>query len=76
MVCLSIHDGVTYNCTEQYMMAEKAQLFGDKDSEDLIMISPRPRDQKYLGRNVKNFDKANSADLGWAFLFSSMQECI
>jgi ribA/ribD-fused uncharacterized protein len=50
--------GVTYNCAEQFMMAEKARLFGDKDSEALIMAAAHPRDQKYLGRNVKNFDKA------------------
>jgi len=49
-------DGVEYNCCEQYMMSEKARLFGDNDSESKIMESRNPREQKALGRKVKNFD--------------------
>jgi len=49
-------DGVTYNCTEQYMMAEKARLFGDEDAAQQIMKADNPRDQKALGRMVRNFD--------------------
>jgi len=48
-------DGVRYNCTEQYMMAEKARLFGDKESERKIMFANHPRDQKAIGRRVKDF---------------------
>lgn len=50
-------DSVTYNCAEQYMMAEKARLFGDHEALDKIMASSDPRTQKALGRQVKNFDK-------------------
>lgn len=50
-------DGVLYNCAEQYMMAEKAKLFGDFFAEAQIMDSSDPREQKKLGREVKNFDK-------------------
>lgn len=50
-------DGVTYNCCEQYMMAEKARLFGDEETLALIMEAKMPNDQKRLGRKVKNFDK-------------------
>jgi len=55
-------DGLTYNCCEQYMMAEKARLFGDHEIESEIMKSHSPRDQKALGRKVKNFnlDKWNA----------------
>jgi len=48
-------DGVEYNCCEQYMMAEKARLFGDLDSLQQIMAAKDPRDQKRIGRSVKNF---------------------
>jgi len=48
-------DGVTYNCAEQYMMAKKAELFGDDVALAKIMESPDPREQKRLGRTVKGF---------------------
>jgi len=49
-------DGTKYNTCEQYMMAEKAKLFCDEDSRALIMISKDPREQKAIGRKVKNFN--------------------
>ena len=50
-------DGIKYNCAEQYMMAEKARLFEDQDTLEKIMASKFPREQKKLGRAVKNFDE-------------------
>jgi ribA/ribD-fused uncharacterized protein len=49
-------DGVEYNCAEQYMMAEKARLFGDHDAEQAIMEATLPSDQKKIGRRVKGFN--------------------
>jgi ribA/ribD-fused uncharacterized protein len=51
-------DGIEYNCCEQYMMHQKALTFGDTDTAKLIMKAEHPKDQKALGRQVKNFDKA------------------
>lgn len=48
-------DGVTYGCAEQFMMAEKAKLFGDMTSRKKILASRNPREQKALGRKVLNF---------------------
>lgn len=48
--------GDTYNCAEQYMMAQKAMLFGDNVAHNLIMSSTNPREQKMIGRTVKDFD--------------------
>jgi ribA/ribD-fused uncharacterized protein len=50
-------DGIEYNCSEQYMMAEKARFFGDKGADALIMSSDNPREQKAIGRTVQNFDE-------------------
>lgn len=50
-------DKITYCTAEQYMMVEKARLFGDNDSLEKIMNSKDPSKQKALGRKVKNFDK-------------------
>lgn len=49
--------GVKYNCTEQFMMASKARLFGDWEVQKQIMSTSSPRDQKALGRTVKGFDQ-------------------
>lgn len=48
-------EGVEYNCAEQYMMHQKAVLFGDMDTAALILHSDSPREQKALGRKVRNF---------------------
>lgn len=49
-------DGVTYNCGEQWMMAQKALLFEDRDICDKILQNKKPDVIKRLGRLVKNFD--------------------
>ena len=49
-------DGVTYNCAEQYMMHQKAVLFGDDAMATEILKSNDPKQQKSLGRKVSNFD--------------------
>ena len=48
-------DGVTYNCAEQYMMAEKARFFKDDEALKEIMKAVKPSEQKAWGRRVKNF---------------------
>ena len=50
-------DGVKYNCCEQYMMAKKALLFKDMDAYSEIMNTKGPKEQKAIGRRVKNFNK-------------------
>lgn len=50
-------DKVRYVCAEQYMMAEKARLFMDKDAERMILASGDPKEQKRLGRAVQGFNE-------------------
>jgi ribA/ribD-fused uncharacterized protein len=50
-------DEIGYSHAEQYMMAEKARLFNDSKTERKIMEAAHPREQKELGREVKNFDR-------------------
>lgn len=54
--CRFTIDGVEYNCCEQYMMAQKALVFGDVVTRDRILKARSPRDQKALGREVSGFD--------------------
>lgn len=50
-------DGVEYGCAEQYMMAQKARVFGDEQALDAIMATSNPAEQKAIGRKVKGFDR-------------------
>ena len=51
-------DGVGYNCCEQFMMAEKARVFGDQATLAKILATDSPAEQKSLGRKIRNFDGA------------------
>jgi ribA/ribD-fused uncharacterized protein len=51
-------DGLVYVTCEQYMMAEKARLFGDRVAEAAVMATSNPREQKRLGRKVRGFDQS------------------
>ncbi|MGE6226702.1 NADAR family protein [Paenibacillus chitinolyticus] len=51
-----IVDDESYTCTEQYMMAEKARLFGDEKMLEAIMNANHPKEMKAFGRAVSSFD--------------------
>jgi len=51
-------DNITYLTAEQYMMHQKALLFGDKEIADEVMKVTHPKDHKMLGRRVKGYDEA------------------
>lgn len=51
-------EGQEYSCAEQFMMAEKARLFGDEGVRAQILATGSPREHKALGRQVSNFDQA------------------
>ena len=48
-------DGVSYSCAEQFMMAEKARLFGDEEMLQKIMEAVHPKEMKAYGRAVRGF---------------------
>ena len=48
-------DGVSYNCSEQFIQNQKALLFNDMDTSDQIMISTTPLEYKDLCKSVKGF---------------------
>lgn len=50
-------DGVSYSCAEQYMMAQKARLFGDTEMLAAIMDAKHPKEMKAFGRAVRGFDQ-------------------
>jgi len=48
---------IEFNCCEQYMMYKKAMLFGDDEIAARILSTSNPREQKTLGRQVKNYNQ-------------------
>lgn len=51
-------NNITYSCTEQYMMAKKALLFGDTTIYSRIMSTSDPEKMRKLGRQIKGFDQS------------------
>lgn len=52
-------DGIKYNTAEQYMMYHKARLFSNPFNDAIaeqILASTNPKEQKALGRKVRDFD--------------------
>ncbi|XP_077981733.1 protein irg-1-like [Glandiceps talaboti] len=49
-------DGITYSCAEQYMMHQKAVMFGDREMAKKIMKTNKPKAMKAFGRKVQNFE--------------------
>lgn len=51
-------DGFSYATAEHYMMAQKAELFGDAVVAERIRAARTPGEAKALGRQVRGFDEA------------------
>jgi len=49
-------DGQFFNCSEQWMMWNKARYFGDIRAERAIMATSNPEEQKAIGREIGDFD--------------------
>jgi ribA/ribD-fused uncharacterized protein len=50
-------DGLVFNCCEKRMMYMKAILFNDQEIAKKILAKNNARENKELGRQVKNFDE-------------------
>jgi ribA/ribD-fused uncharacterized protein len=51
-------DGEKYQTAEHYMMAEKARLFEDSESEIKVLNASNPGEAKKIGRAIKGFNEA------------------
>ncbi len=52
-----IKDGIRYSTSEHYMMAKKAELFNDVDSQAKILKARTPSEAKSIGRCVSGFSE-------------------
>lgn len=55
--CCFTVDGVEYSTAEQYMMSQKALLFGDNKIYSEIMNAYHPKQFKDLGRKISGFNE-------------------
>lgn len=62
-------DGVSYMNAEQFMMAQKALVFGDFPSYRKIMSTTDTKYMKNVGRRVKNFDQKTWDAISWQIVF-------
>ena len=53
-----VYHNIVFNCAEQFMMFKKAVLFNDFESMEKILLAEHPREQKKIGRQIKNFDES------------------
>lgn len=49
-------NGVKFVNSEQWMMYQKAKIFGDDETAQKILASTSPKEVKDLGRKVKNYN--------------------
>lgn len=62
----SIYDAnldITFTCAEQAMMYAKALTFLDKEAGEKILTTNDPREQKAIGRTIKNYDDGRWAEV-------------
>lgn len=55
-------DGVQFTSTEQFFHYQKAHVFNDKSSMSRILATNDPKEQKRLGRKVKNYEESVWSD--------------
>lgn len=60
--------GARYATAEHFMMAKKAELFGDQAARDQIMLAENPGKAKALGRSVKGFNEETWLEHRWSIV--------
>jgi hypothetical protein len=63
-----LYKGVEFVTAEQFMMFGKAMVFGDLEIAEKILATTTPKQQKALGRKVKNFDNEVWVGHGYAIV--------
>ena len=61
-------NGRRFVTAEQWMMWNKAMMFGDTEIADKILATDDPREQKKLGRKVQGFDDKIWMEMAYQFV--------
>jgi len=65
---------MTFVTAEQWMMYNKAMMFGDEKSAKEIMSTEDPLEQKMIGRNVKNFNDSTWMEKAYDIVVAGTRE--
>ena len=65
------HEGCRYATAEHFMMARKAELFGDLECQEKILQTDDPSKAKALGRRVRGFDEQRWLDHRWQIVVTA-----
>ena len=57
MTAMQLVEEISFNCCEQAMMYYKACVFNDYETAEKILKEKHPKEQKRLGREVKNYNE-------------------
>lgn len=73
--CEFIVDGLKYNCSEQYFMKKKQELFdsSNKTLGEQIMAETNPKQIKNYGRAVKNFNQTTWDKNKYQFMYQGVK---
>ncbi|WP_329564068.1 NADAR family protein [Kitasatospora sp. NBC_01266] len=66
--CRFTIDDITYGSAEHWMMAQKARLFEDPETEQRILAARTPAEAKKFGRLVRGFDEERWAAERFGFV--------
>ena len=73
------HKGEHFNCSEQFIMAEKARHFGDQEAVMAIMNEEEPAKQKQISKLIKKIDKdrwqASAQEIILPGLIAKFEQC-
>lgn len=67
-------NGITFTRGEQYMMYRKAMMFNDSETAKAILSTNNPKEQKDLGRLVKNYVDSEWSDIRYAIMVEGLFE--
>ena len=68
------YKGLIFDYSEIAFMWEKAMLFKDREVADKIMLAKYPKDAKYLGRQVRNYDDKIWSEKRYEIMVSVLKE--
>lgn len=65
---------ITFTRGEQYMMYRKAMMFNDTETANAILATDNPKEQKDLGRLVKNYIDSEWSDTRYNIMVEGLFE--
>lgn len=72
-LCQLKDDKYSYNSSECYFMAKKAEYFNDQESLIKILNLKKPQEQKQVGKKVKGFNKELWEEVSYKIMLDGLR---